>query len=94
MEPKHIYPVLKTRQIIPYYRFADGIIYDENKTNMEQTYNEFNNTQPGEHACTHTHTRVAWPKNYDTDYTNKHALYITERCRNTKTEKEQTFSKY
>jgi hypothetical protein len=34
------------------------------------------------------------PKNYGTVYTNKHILYITERRRNTKIEKEQIFSKY
>jgi hypothetical protein len=45
VEHKHIYPILKTQEIIAYYRYADDIICDQNKTNIEQTLNEFNNIQ-------------------------------------------------
>jgi hypothetical protein len=38
----YIYPILKTQEIIAYYRYVDDI-YDQNKTNIEQTLNEFNN---------------------------------------------------
>jgi hypothetical protein len=57
MEHKHIYPVLKTQQIIAYYRFADDIIYDENKTNIKQTRNEFNNIQPSIKFTIENYTR-------------------------------------
>jgi hypothetical protein len=47
MEHEHIYPLLKTHEIIAYYRYVDDmfIIYDQNKANMEQTLNEFINIQ-------------------------------------------------
>jgi hypothetical protein len=47
MEHIHIYPNLRTGKIIAYYRYVDYIliIYDQRKTNMEQTLEEFNNTQ-------------------------------------------------
>jgi hypothetical protein len=48
MEHKYLYPILKTQQIIAYYRYVDDIliIYDKNKTNIEETLNNFNNIQP------------------------------------------------
>jgi hypothetical protein len=46
MECKHIYAILKTQEIITYYRYVDDIICDKNKTNIKQTLNEFNNIQP------------------------------------------------
>jgi hypothetical protein len=48
MEHEHIYPILKLHEIIAYYRHVDDIlvIYDQNKTNISQTLNEFNNKQP------------------------------------------------
>jgi hypothetical protein len=41
MEHKHIYPILKTHEIIAYYRYIDDIIimYDQNKT--KQTLNKY-----------------------------------------------------
>jgi hypothetical protein len=42
MENKHMYPVLRTRQIIAYLRYVDDIIYNQNKTNIEQTLKKFN----------------------------------------------------
>jgi hypothetical protein len=44
MEHEHIYPILKAQKTIAYYRY--DIIYDQNKTNIEQTLNEFNNIKP------------------------------------------------
>jgi hypothetical protein len=48
VEHKYIYPVLRTREIMAYYRYVDDIliIYDQQKTNIEQTLEEFNNMQP------------------------------------------------
>jgi hypothetical protein len=48
MEHKHIYPILKTQGITAFYRYVDdiSIMYDQNKTNIAQTLNEFNNIQP------------------------------------------------
>jgi hypothetical protein len=46
MEHEQIYPILKTQEIIAYYRYIDDIIFDQNKTNIEQTLREFNNIQP------------------------------------------------
>jgi hypothetical protein len=39
MEHKYIYPILRTREIVAYYRYVDGIliICDQHKTNTEQT---------------------------------------------------------
>jgi hypothetical protein len=39
MEHKHIYTILKTQQIIAFYRYVYDIliIYDQNKTNIKQT---------------------------------------------------------
>jgi hypothetical protein len=47
MEPTQIYPILIKQQIIAYFRYADDIliIYDQNKTNIEHTLNEFNKLQ-------------------------------------------------
>jgi hypothetical protein len=42
IEHKYIYPIIRTREIIAYYRYVDDIIYDQHKTNIEQT-EEFNN---------------------------------------------------
>jgi hypothetical protein len=48
MEHKHLHPILKTQEIIVYYRYVDDIliIYDQSKRNIEQALNEFNNIQP------------------------------------------------
>jgi hypothetical protein len=48
MEHTYIYPILKTQQIIAYYRYVDDILilYNKNKTNIEKTLNDFNNIQP------------------------------------------------
>jgi hypothetical protein len=48
MEHKYIYQILRTREIVAYYRYVDDIliIYDQHKTNIEQTLEEFNNIQP------------------------------------------------
>jgi hypothetical protein len=44
MEHTQIYHILKTRQIIAYFRYADD--YDKKKTDINQTLNEFNSLQP------------------------------------------------
>jgi hypothetical protein len=48
MEHKHIYPILRTREIVAYYRYVDDILvtYGQHKTNIEQTLEEFNDIQP------------------------------------------------
>jgi hypothetical protein len=46
MEHEHIYPILKTQEIIAYCRYVDDIIYDQDKTNIEQSLREFINIQP------------------------------------------------
>jgi hypothetical protein len=48
MEHEYLYPILIAHEIIAYYRYVDDIfiIYDQNKTNTEQTLYEFNNIQP------------------------------------------------
>jgi hypothetical protein len=44
---EHIYPILKKikiKKIMAYFGYVDIlIIYDQNKTNIEQTLNKFNN---------------------------------------------------
>jgi hypothetical protein len=45
-EHTQIYHILKTRQIIEYFRYIDDIIYEEKKTDINQTLNEFNSIQP------------------------------------------------
>jgi hypothetical protein len=44
MEHKQIYPVLLKHQIIGYYRYVDDtpIIYDQKKTNIDETLIGFN----------------------------------------------------
>jgi hypothetical protein len=39
-----LYPILKKHQIIGYFRYADDIliIYNQNKTNIDETITEFN----------------------------------------------------
>jgi hypothetical protein len=39
VEHKYMYPVLRTREIMAYYRYVDDIliIYDQRETNIEQT---------------------------------------------------------
>jgi hypothetical protein len=32
VEHTHIYPILKTHEIITYYRYAGDIVFDQNKT--------------------------------------------------------------
>jgi hypothetical protein len=44
MEHKQLYPILRTHEIIAHYKYVD-IMYDQNKTNIEQILNEFNNIQ-------------------------------------------------
>jgi hypothetical protein len=46
-EHKYIHPILRTREIMVYYKYVDVILilYDQHKTNIEQT-EEFNNIQP------------------------------------------------
>jgi hypothetical protein len=41
-------PHPKKTKVVAYYRYADDIliIYDQNKTNIEDTVQEFNNLQP------------------------------------------------
>jgi hypothetical protein len=48
MEHKQIYPILIKHQIITYFRYVNDMhmIYDQNKTNIEHTLNEFNKLQP------------------------------------------------
>jgi hypothetical protein len=46
MEHKHVYPILKTQEIITYYRYIYAIMYGQNKTNVEQTFDKFNYIQP------------------------------------------------
>jgi hypothetical protein len=45
MEHEYLYPILIAHEIIAYYRCVDDIfiIYEQNKTNIEQTLYEFNN---------------------------------------------------
>jgi hypothetical protein len=47
MEHEQIYPILIRQEIIGYFRYVDDIliIYDQNKTNIEHTLNEFNKLQ-------------------------------------------------
>jgi hypothetical protein len=47
MEHEQIYPILIKQQIIGYFRYVDDIliIYDQNKTNIKHTLNEFNKLQ-------------------------------------------------
>jgi hypothetical protein len=44
MEHKQLYPILWKHQIIRYFRYVDDIliIYDKNKTNIDETLTEFN----------------------------------------------------
>jgi hypothetical protein len=44
MEHMQIYPILIKQHIIGYFRYVDDIlvIYDQNKTNIDETLNEFN----------------------------------------------------
>ena len=61
MEHTQIYPILIKHQIIAYFRYVDDIliIYDQNKTNIDHTLNEFNRVQTNinftmekeEHQC-------------------------------------------
>jgi hypothetical protein len=48
MEHTQIYPILTKQQIVAYFRYVDDIliIYDEKKTNIIHTLNEFNKLQP------------------------------------------------
>jgi hypothetical protein len=47
MEHTQIYPILIQQQIIAYFRYVDDIliIYDQNKTGIDHTLNEFNKLQ-------------------------------------------------
>jgi hypothetical protein len=47
IEHTQIYPILVQQQIIAYYRYVDDIfiIFDQNKTNIHHTLNEFNKLQ-------------------------------------------------
>jgi hypothetical protein len=46
MEHTQIYPILIKHEIIAYFRYVDDIliIYDQNKTNIDHTLEEFNKT--------------------------------------------------
>jgi hypothetical protein len=48
MEHKQIYPMLLKHKIIGYFRYVDDIllIYNQNKTNIEEILTEFNKQQP------------------------------------------------
>jgi hypothetical protein len=48
VEHKQIYPVLIKQQINGYFRYVDDmfIIYDQNKTSIENTHSKFNKRQP------------------------------------------------
>lgn len=48
MEHKYIYQILRTHQIIAYYRYVDNIltVCNKRKTNIEKTLNGFNNIRP------------------------------------------------
>jgi hypothetical protein len=48
MEHTQIYDILKKQHIIGYFRYVDAIliIYDNKKTNLKDTINEFNKLQP------------------------------------------------
>jgi hypothetical protein len=43
-----MYPILIKQQMIAYFRYVDDILilYDQNKTNIEQTLSKFNKLQP------------------------------------------------
>jgi hypothetical protein len=47
IEHTQIYPILIQQQKIAYFRYVDDIliIYDQNKTNINHTLNEFNKLQ-------------------------------------------------
>jgi hypothetical protein len=47
MEDTQIYPILRKQQIVAYYRYVDHIlvIYDQSKTNINYTLQEFNKLQ-------------------------------------------------
>jgi hypothetical protein len=47
MEHMQIYPILIKQQVIGYFRYVDDIlvIYDQNKTNIDETLKEFNKLQ-------------------------------------------------
>jgi hypothetical protein len=47
MEHKQIYAILIKHQVIGYFRYVDDIfmIYDQRKTNIEETLIEFNKQQ-------------------------------------------------
>jgi hypothetical protein len=48
MEHTQKYHILRKQQIIAYYRYVDDIliIYDQSKTNIDDTIQEFNKLQP------------------------------------------------
>jgi ABC-type Na+ transport system ATPase subunit NatA len=45
MEHKQIYPILTKQQILAYFRYVDDMIYNQRKTNIEHTIEEFNKLQ-------------------------------------------------
>jgi hypothetical protein len=48
MEHTQMYPILRKQEIVAYYRYVDDIliIYDQRKTNIDDTLQEFNKLQP------------------------------------------------
>jgi hypothetical protein len=48
VEHEYLFPILIAHEVIAYYRHVDDIfiMYDQNKTDIEQTLHEINNTQP------------------------------------------------
>jgi hypothetical protein len=47
MEHTQICPILRKQQIVAYFKYVDDIliIYDQNKTNIDHTLQEFNKLQ-------------------------------------------------
>jgi hypothetical protein len=48
MKHKQIYPILLKHKIIGYFRYVDDIllVYNQNKTNIEEILPDFNKQQP------------------------------------------------
>jgi uncharacterized coiled-coil protein SlyX len=68
MEHKYIYPVLRTRKIVAYYRYVDDIliVYDRQKTNIEQTLEELNNMQPSiKFTIEKEQKKIIWTSQYN-----------------------------
>jgi hypothetical protein len=55
IEHKKLYPIVKKHQIIGYFRYVDDIliIYNRNKTNIEETLTEFNKQTNNQYKVHH-----------------------------------------